>query len=483
MRGKDKTNYKGITLVALIVTIVILIILATVTINVTFGDGGLIEQAKLAAEKTANSIYYEEASVSNLVAYLNSELGESEIELPNPEQNEIVNPEPPEDTAPPVITSFVAIEVTENSVTVSTAASDNSSETLKYEYRKENESFVEGGTTYTFTGLTANTQYELEVRVTDEAGLSATKILHVTTLIALPEGWNGDKVKPVESEDNIIVPVPVGYTESTINGEKRVDQGFVIKEGNDGSATSGINEFVWIPVPEISDLYDEANNAGQLWKFSDDTSSKRNYGNGGQEPDSTTYDTSSNLKEAGSNSSNSSQFKSELQTNFNKMIDSVKTYKGFYIGRYETGNLSKTEAVVQKNNTDISNQTWYSMYKLSKTVAANSNITTEMIWGCQWYATLRWMQTSSDSSVVKYVTDPTGKQNEGSKIATGSNTAYKVNNIYDMAGNVYEWTMEVYNNRMMRKMMSVSEYFMGSMYPDEKSSSIGSRVSLYINVE
>ena len=34
---------KGITLIALVITIVILIILATVTINVAFGDGGLIQ--------------------------------------------------------------------------------------------------------------------------------------------------------------------------------------------------------------------------------------------------------------------------------------------------------------------------------------------------------------------------------------------------------------------------------------------------------
>ena len=65
---------KGITLIALVITIVILIILATVTVNVAFGDGGLIDQARQATEKTTNSIYGEETYFANLTAYLKKEL-------------------------------------------------------------------------------------------------------------------------------------------------------------------------------------------------------------------------------------------------------------------------------------------------------------------------------------------------------------------------------------------------------------------------
>ena len=86
-----------------------------------------------------------------------------------------------QDTEDPVISSFTETEVTENSITVETTASDNSKGTLKYEYRKGSESFVEGGTTYTFSGLEASTQYTLEVKVTDGAGRSVTKELQVTT--------------------------------------------------------------------------------------------------------------------------------------------------------------------------------------------------------------------------------------------------------------------------------------------------------------
>ena len=286
--------------------------------------------------------------------------------------------------------------------------------------------------------------------------------------VTLPDGWNGDKVNPVKSEDNIVVPVPKGYTASTVTGEKSVSSGFVIKEGNDGSKTEGINEFVWVPVSNISDIYDEANNAGQLWNFSGTTSTKQTYpttqNSGYREPDVVTsasegsdstsgseYDAvSTNLQQAGlSSTATASTFKTQLQNEFNEMIKSVKTYGGFYIGRYETGNLSQTKAVVQKNNTDINNQTWYTQYKLCKTIKANDNVATSMLWGCQWDATMRWMQTSTNSEVANFPTNSTGKGNYdetgeyiGTPIPTGSNSSYSVNNIYDMAGNVFDWTME-----------------------------------------
>ena len=60
------TNEKGITLVALVITIVILIILATITINVAFGEGGLIERAQQAKELTEQATK-EEAEKLNAV--------------------------------------------------------------------------------------------------------------------------------------------------------------------------------------------------------------------------------------------------------------------------------------------------------------------------------------------------------------------------------------------------------------------------------
>ena len=74
--SERKGNSKGITLVALVITIIIIIILATVTINFAFGDSGLIKQAELARDLTANSTEYESQAMSNLVAYMNEIHGE-----------------------------------------------------------------------------------------------------------------------------------------------------------------------------------------------------------------------------------------------------------------------------------------------------------------------------------------------------------------------------------------------------------------------
>ena len=416
MKDKKET---GITLIALVVTIVVLIILATVSINAVLGQNGIINKAKQAKEIYSNSIAKENEEMDTLL-------------------NEM--------------------------------AQDNGGNSSDGGSSSDNEK------------------------------------------VTLPAGWNGDKVNPVKSEDNIVVPVPKGYTASTVEGEKSVSSGFVIKEGSNGGATSGINEFVWVPVSNISDIYDSANNAGQLWDFSGTTSSKTTYpttkNSGYREPDvvteassgadstgGTMYDAvSTNLQKAGmSSTATASTFKTQLQNEFNEMINSVKTYGGFYIGRYETGNLSQTKAVVQKNNTDIGGQTWYTMYKMCKTIKANDNVATSMLWGCQWDATMRWMQTSTKPEVANFPTNSEGKgnykdTNGNAPIPTGSNNSYAVNNIYDMAGNVYDWTIEAYdtNYRVDRGATYINTGSSspasnrGYSYPTYSDSYNGCRSTLYV---
>ncbi len=41
-------------------------------------------------------------------------------------------------------------------------------------------------------------------------------------------------------------------------------------------------------------------------------------------------------------------FYQELRIEFEETIESIKAYGGFYIGRYETGNISTNEPVVKK---------------------------------------------------------------------------------------------------------------------------------------
>ena len=343
-----------------------------------------------------------------------------------------------------------------------------------------------------------------------------TKMQELTNELALyypDKNSGGSTVDWVKSADNISVPVPKGYVASTVSTEKSVSSGFVIKEGTDGSKISGINEFVWVPVSNISDIYDEVNRAGQLWDFSGTTSTKKTYpktkNSGNREPDvitgasegvdstsgSSNDAVSTNLQQAGlASTATASDFKIQLQTEFDDMIKSVKEYGGFYIGRYETGNLSQTKAVVQKNNTDIGSQTWYTMYKKCKTVKANDNVYTGMIWGCQWDATMRWMQTSTDSTVASFPTNSAGKGNyqgtNGNKaIPTGSNPTYAVNNIYDMAGNVYDFTVEtgLTSGRVIRgghcadtAIYNIASLRNGNSSPTYSDVNYGCRTTLYI---
>ena len=132
------------------------------------------------------------------------------------------------------------------------------------------------------------------------------------------------------------------------------------------------------------------------------------------------------------------------QTSFNKMVESVEKNKGFYISRFEAGNINNAvtndEKVVSKaNEEDITYQSWIDLYKVIGNMYDRDDITTEMIWGCQWDAVLVWI--ASNSELARYIYDSKNIGNYYNKLEkTGSNEKYCLNNIYDMAGNAYEWT-------------------------------------------
>lgn len=268
-----------------------------------------------------------------------------------------------------------------------------------------------------------------------------------------------------------------------------------------------VNQYVWVPVKDISRIYGVDSNGklwGKLWKFpSSATGSRTAYnwtetdGTMGissitshREPDvthyNTSYDVDSYLQSYLNGKTQAELLSKELEENFLITIKSIQEYGGFYIGRYETGGLNK-EAVVRKMDTNLGNQTWYSMYeKTQKLKGNNENIETLMIWGSLWDETLQWLVDSgattstgiqitykelrSDSSdwgnyetsSFYYIPsesstpEATKFKDEGSanaeKIPAGSAEYTKVNNIYDLAGNVYDWTLEAgsTNSRVVR---------------------------------
>ena len=90
-KDSSKTYCKktqGITLIALVVTIVVLLILASVTISTIFSDNGIIKKAQEAANKTKEAVEQEQAELNqlynDLASIMNNTTGGS-TEEPEPE--------------------------------------------------------------------------------------------------------------------------------------------------------------------------------------------------------------------------------------------------------------------------------------------------------------------------------------------------------------------------------------------------------------
>lgn len=75
MKGKLKST-KGITLIALVVTIVVLLILAGVSINLVIGNNGIITKAKDAKKQTEQATANDQAAMSGLYDEIQDYLGE-----------------------------------------------------------------------------------------------------------------------------------------------------------------------------------------------------------------------------------------------------------------------------------------------------------------------------------------------------------------------------------------------------------------------
>ena len=377
-----------------------------------------------------------------------------------------------------------------------------------------------------------NEEQEVEESKSQEIVLEGNKYMHVET------DASGDKV-----------PVPNGFVGSSVAGENEIDTGFVIYEGEEEVTDSNVqtaqtsrNQYVWIPVEDISKFYGTDTNGkrwGKIYNFTTGTNSSNTfdevtgtYANNWSESNgvmsissSTSYrepdvlrerDTPYYLRRYGVSEDSMLDFLLRQQTDFKKMINSVEKYGGFYIGRYEAGDLSKEQVVVQKGNTDISSQTWYAMYEKSKTLSDNNNnIETGMIWGNQWDRTLMWLiecnakdETTGKSKeeVIRDSTSwgnynnatftytnssgSTATKNSGisTRIPTGSTEYTKANNIYDLVGNVWDWTMEARGTggRVSRGGYYISNgtNFPASLrfnyVPANSNSVYGTRATLYI---
>lgn len=304
--------------------------------------------------------------------------------------------------------------------------------------------------------------------------------------------WDLTKVDIVYDTANVPVPVPKGYVASGADGEHTVNTGFVIYEGstavtneNAWAESCSRNQWVWVPVSDVSRIYkinSAGNKVGRLYKYS--STGRSNY-SGYSEPNVLFFgDNEESFSQYGLQSMSKEKLLHDIQNEFEETIESITRYGGFWIGRYETGNLNKSEPVIQRMNTRICYQNWYTAYIRMKRINTNENVKTSMIFGCLWDETLQWLVDSgnktyaelSDStswgnyggSTFEYKTDTNGNvttktTSSRTSIPAGSTEYTKANNIYDMAGNLEEGTLE--GNNSSRACRGGNYYCAGNGYP------------------
>ena len=204
-----------------------------------------------------------------------------------------------------------------------------------------------------------------------------------------------------------------------------------------------------------------------------------------REPDVVSYDTQESYK-------NYNITKDGLQGQYNSMIASVLKYKGFYVARYEAGLDNTTKKVVFKNakttsgvttlSADSSNSNmWYGLYeKMASFAETNDKFVSSMICGSQYDAMMNWMAKTGNT--VEAADDT--KRNT-TTITGGGEKPDIINNIYDLYGCHFEWTLEAISSKYRANRGGFSD---GNLSPARRSdnfptstpSGYSSRATLYI---
>lgn len=321
---------------------------------------------------------------------------------------------------------------------------------------------------------------------------------YATQKAPVTSNWDMDKVHIEYDTENIAVPVPNGYVGSSATGEHTINTGFVIYEGTDAVTDGNLyvaqrsrNQWVWVPVYDASTMYG-IDSDGKMWGKGYD------YDENGRE--AFFWSETDGIIDASSNNmckepkvlitdceiqeyiteEEHNQLNKEMVTSFQEIMESIEKYGGFYIGRYETGGLSTTAKVV-KGNEDISSQTWFKMYnQCEKLNGINNNVKTGMIYGCMWDYTLEWFVESGSKTYSQVGKDLTewGNYGHGSIRPSGYSESWKANNIYDMSGNVSDWTMELSQGYTVCRGGGGRTVY----HPCRSDIYIGCRAALYINL-
>ena len=422
LRIIKESNKNGITLVALVITIVVLLILAGVSISMLTGDNGIITQAQKAKEETEYSTWSEQIDLAII---------ETESKYRNPTIDNIID------------------ELIDDNII---SKED-----------KNNEELRNKGIITTIDGT------KVEGKLND--------------YIEFGPGMISDKNEEYKDVNGNIATIPAGFSVSIKDDEQIINDGLVVKSPDE-------SEFVWVPVKNINTMaqcekaggncnlqlqsngtlkcitHNSTDIVGKLYA----TEAGEHFGtlninydanNGLREPavikgnkDGDEYD-AEYYSVAGFDSVD--DMLSQLKNEYKVMAQSVAKYKGFYISRYEisfssstetkegtTGNLQSKANVMPASAVKEQGNMWYGFYKLQKEYAntdemKKSSIGSSMIWGSQYDAMINWANTGKDTNKTK---ENTNGNHSGKKSCTGKYVNDKINNIYDLEGNLFEYTLE-----------------------------------------
>ena len=455
---RSKIENQGITLIALVITIIVLLILAGVSIAMLTGQNGILSQAQNAAEQTEIANAKEQAQM-DILEWQSDQLEKGEsADLDN----------------------TIIKGILTGKDYVGTAGED---------------SFTTKNGKYTIPYSDLYTNGNNQGGGSENAGEEISK----------PSSWpEDDEIIAISDGKGNTIPLPNDF--NYVGGDKT--SGLVISDapGDDLDNTKQGNQFVWIPVDDYS-------------KF------VRQEGYDNTEPQSYL----SNCGEANSAGENENQNGDKVEETGTTeaeavaMYKSVKDYGGFYIGRFETGKDESGNVVIRKGVTPCTEVPWSSTKSMTEdenidgtengaieqaryfaTLKGYTSVTSTLCYGVQWDAALNYIDpkyiTNAEAigkpscEETSYVRDSSGKGNYSDSDSTnnlgqtGAKEEYNVKNIYDLAGNVYEWTMESYNtdSRVYRGgsyINSGSGYpssFRVVSYPDNTDPICGFRTTLYL---
>ena len=341
--------------------------------------------------------------------------------------------------------------------------------------------------------------------------------------------------------------IPTGY--AVLNDSPNIADGLVISDiANDNMANQmGGNQFVWIPVavPYIDvtgQLEDTAiNNRIQEYidvgyypmaiKLKDDNYASILYnfrlGGGGTRVSVALSKYTSEASEGNREPQNVvtdgniriRNWEDDLfQKEYNDMVEAVIADGGFWIARFGTSINDNNIAQSKRGQEAVFYKTWYDLYDIANSLS--NNITkTHMIWGCQWDQTMIFLAMEGNKYATEgarfYILNGTGKgnfaeyeteltkapkdnpdaiiklKNEIKHLPTGFDDEFQVKSIYDLAGNLWEWTMEgtYETSRAMRggfcgyngSQSAAAREYVKPDYYGERIADFGTRMVLYEN--